>query len=110
MNEYQTQATATAIYPGAGTGSASALAYLGLGLGEAGEIQGKIKKILRDDSGEISQEKRLELAKELGDLLWYVALLADELDFGLQHVARLNLTKLASRADRGVLAGSGDNR
>ena len=110
MNEYQTQATATAIYPGAGTGSASALAYLGLGLGEAGEIQGKIKKILRDSGGEISAETRLALAKELGDLQWYVAMLARELGFSLHPIGRMNLAKLADRADRGVLGGSGDER
>lgn len=110
FNEYQTQAAATAIYPGVGTGSVTAIAYLGLGLGEAGEIQGKIKKILRDSDGVISQEQRLAIAGELGDLLWYVALLSEELDYGLQHIARLNLAKLADRAERGVLGGSGDNR
>ena len=108
MNEYQTQATATAIYPGKGT--ALGLAYVGLGLGEAGEVQGKIKKILRDNGGEITQETRVAIAKELGDVLWYVAMVAEELDFGLQHIARLNLAKLADRADRGVLGGSGDER
>lgn len=108
MNEYQTQATATAIYPG--RGSALGLAYVGLGLGEAGEVQGKIKKILRDNGGEVTQEARLAIAKELGDVLWYVAMVAEELDFGLQHIARLNLAKLADRADRDVLGGSGDDR
>ena len=110
MYEYQTQAASTAIYPGAGTGGVTALAYLGLGLGEAGEIQGKIKKILRDSDGVISDDQRLALAKEVGDLQWYVAMLARELGFSLHTIGRMNLAKLADRADRGVLGGSGDER
>jgi NTP pyrophosphatase (non-canonical NTP hydrolase) len=110
MNEYQTEAQATAIYPDAGTGSMTALTYLALGLGEAGEIQGKIKKILRDANGVIGAEDRIEIAKELGDLQWYVAVLACELGLPLSQVAQLNLAKLADRQSRGVLAGSGDER
>ncbi|WKW85904.1 MazG-like nucleotide pyrophosphohydrolase [Gordonia Phage PhinkBoden] len=110
FDDYQDATAATAIYPGAGTGSMAALAYLESGLGEAGEIQGKLKKILRDDSGEITAEKRNELAKELGDLQWYVARLSDELGLALGAIARGNLDKLASRKDRGVLQGSGDSR
>lgn len=111
MNEYQKKAASTAIYPGAGTGGLQALAYLGLGLGEAGEIQGKIKKIMRDEPGmEVSDYNRVELMKELGDLQWYVALLAAELGTTLEAIATLNLTKLADRRERGVLTGSGDNR
>jgi NTP pyrophosphatase (non-canonical NTP hydrolase) len=108
MTEYQIQATATAVYPGQGT--IMGLAYVGLGLGEAGEVQGKIKKLLRDDNGAISDEKRLAIAAELGDLLWYVAQACNELDIRLHDVARLNLAKLADRAERGVLQGSGDTR
>ena len=83
---------------------------VGLGLGEAGEVQGKIKKLLRDDNGAISDEKRLAIAAELGDLLWYVAQACNELDVRLCDVARLNLAKLADRQERGVLQGSGDTR
>lgn len=108
MTEYQIQASATAIYPG--KGSALGLAYVGLGLGEAGEVQGKIKKILRDDDGAITDEKRLAIAGELGDVLWYIAQACNELDIRLQDVARLNLAKLADRQERGVLGGSGDER
>ena len=111
FNEYQNRADATAIYPGAGTGSISALAYVGLGLGEAGEIQGKIKKIMRDEPGmTISDAHRVMLAKEAGDLLWYIARLAEEIDIPLEAIAQMNLNKLVSRAERGVLGGSGDDR
>ena len=107
---YQTHTRETALYPEANTGSILALAYVGLGLGEAGEIQGKIKKILRDDSGVLSAEKRDALVGEAGDLLWYLARLADELNVGLNFIAEKNLAKLDSRKERGVIQGSGDNR
>lgn len=110
MNEYQKQATTTAIYPEAGSGSVGALSYLGLGLGEVGEVQGKIKKIIRDNGGVVDEVARLDIAKELGDVLWYVALLADEIDMSLHTVGVLNLNKLADRRDRDVLVGSGDER
>ena len=110
FRDYQAQAAATAIYPESGTGSPLALAYVGLGLGEAGEIQGKVKKILRDDAGIVTDEHRLALAKEAGDLLWYVAQLCREISVPMDQVARMNLAKLADRADRGVLGGSGDDR
>lgn len=107
---YQTQTAETAIYPDSGTGSALALAYVGLGLGEAGEIQGKIKKVIRDDSGRLSHEARVAIGKELGDLLWYVARAAAEISMPLDQIAHMNLAKLADRAERGVLTGSGDER
>ena len=87
-----------------------ALAYVGLGLGEVGELQGKIKKVLRDDNGLLTGEKRDAMIGELGDVLWYAARLADELNIGLGVVAEMNLAKLQSRKDRGVLTGSGDDR
>lgn len=107
---YQAAVATTAIYPGAGTGSALALAYVGLGLGEAGEIQGKIKKVLRDDGGTITDAARIAIAKELGDLLWYVARASSEIDIPLEVIAQMNLNKLSDRAERGVLGGSGDDR
>jgi len=110
LNEYQDLTDETAIYPEAGEGSITALAYVGLGLGEVGELQGKIKKILRDDNGVLTPSRRKELIDELGDVLWYVARLARELDVSLNSVANGNAVKLASRRDRGVLGGSGDNR
>lgn len=108
MNAYQDQAASTAIYPGRGT--VAGLAYVGLGLGEAGEVQGKIKKILRDSDGRLEDAQRIEIMKELGDVLWYVAMIADEIAIDLESVARQNLAKLADRRERGVLTGSGDNR
>ncbi len=110
LNDYQAATDRTAIYPGAGEGTLPAIVYVALGLGEVGEIQGKIKKILRDDSNEVTPERRAELIGELGDALWYVARLAVELDTTLEAVANLNLMKLDSRKDRGVIGGSGDNR
>lgn len=111
MNDYQAKTAKTAIYPGAGTGTITALAYVGLGLGEAGEIQGKIKKIMRDEPGmTLSDAIRIALAKEAGDLLWYVTRLAAEISIPLETIAQMNLDKLASRAERGVLGGSGDER
>lgn len=110
FNNYSDDISSMAIYPEAGTGSAMALAYVGLGLGEAGEIQGKIKKILRDNGGVVTDEIRLEIAKEVGDLLWYVARTSEELGYDLEEIAQMNVSKLNSRMDRGVLGGSGDNR
>ena len=110
FDAYQGSTAFTAQYPEVGTGSALALAYVGLGLGEAGEVQGKIKKILRDDNGFVNDEKRREIGKEIGDVLWYLARLADELDYELGDLAAQNLNKLADRLERGVISGSGDNR
>lgn len=108
MNEYQILSAQTAIYPG--RGGPIGLAYVGLGLGEAGEVQGKIKKILRDNQGEVTGHARAAIGKELGDLLWYVAQACSELDLRLGDVARGNLAKLADREERGVLGGDGDDR
>lgn len=110
LSDYQTLAAETATYPEAGTGSPLALAYVGLGLGEAGEVQGKIKKVLRDDDGRVTDAARVAIMKELGDLLWYIARTASELSLDLDAVAYQNLAKLADRAERGVLGGSGDDR
>lgn len=110
FNRYQTLTGRTAVYPGAGTGSAEALAYAGLGLGEAGEVQGKIKKVLRDNDGALTPESRKAIADELGDVLWYIARIAIEIDTSLERIAQANLGKLSDREMRGVLGGSGDNR
>lgn len=110
FDQYQAATESTAIYPDAGTGSILALCYVGLGLGETGELQGKIKKILRDDDGIVTDEKRSAILGELGDVLWYVARAAEELDADLSAVANLNLKKLQDRAIRNALQGSGDER
>lgn len=111
FENYQLDAASTAIYPGAGYGEEKAIVYCLLGLtNEAGEVAGKFKKILRDDHGFISEDKRKELGAEIGDVLWYVSNLASELGYGLEDIARENLAKLNSRKARGVIGGSGDNR
>ena len=111
MNQYQEFTQDTAMYPDAGEGSINAIIYTTLGLsGEAGEIPNKVKKILRDDNGEISEEKRLAILAEIGDVLWYVARLADELGSRLGDIAEANIKKLEDRANRGVIEGSGDYR
>ncbi len=78
--------------------------------GEAGEVAEHAKKAIRDDRGEVSDTRRAAMAKELGDVLWYVAQLATELDLNLDEIAHTNLDKLLSRQQRGVLSGSGDER
>ncbi|WP_105317858.1 nucleoside triphosphate pyrophosphohydrolase family protein [Thermus tenuipuniceus] len=106
LNEYQQEAKKTALYP-----EAYRLLYPTLGLaGEAGELANKVKKILRDHGGNLSQATREDLVAELGDVLWYVAQLATDLGVSLEEVAQGNLAKLRSRLERGKIGGSGDNR
>lgn len=103
MDEYQKTAESTAIYP-----RDKGLEYTALGLvGEAGEYANKVKKIVRD-AGEGGNA--WEMADELGDVLWYVAMAARELNISLEQVASRNMTKLADRQMRGKLGGSGDKR
>jgi NTP pyrophosphatase (non-canonical NTP hydrolase) len=107
LSEYQELSRRTATYPGAGEN----LVYPTLGLaGEAGEVAEKVKKLLRDDGGVMSDERRAALAGELGDVLWYVAQVATEAHLDLEEIAQANLDKLLSRKERGVLSGSGDTR
>ncbi len=87
-----------------------AVAYDGLGMGEAGEVQGKIKKIIRDSGGVITSEHKDALMGEIGDCLWYLASLCDNLDMKLEDAATHNILKLQSRHERGTVHGSGDNR
>jgi len=104
INTYQQQASETAIYQ-------DKVIYPTLGLvGEAGEIANKVKKILRDNSGELQEEVRQNLIAELGDVLWYIAALATDLNIELSEVANKNIEKLNSRKNRGTIGGSGDNR
>ena len=107
ISEYQELSRRTATYPGAGDN----IVYPTLGLaGEAGEVAEKVKKLLRDDDGVLSDERREALAGELGDVLWYVAQVATEAGLDLEEIAQGNLDKLLSRQQRGVLSGSGDSR
>jgi len=91
--------------------------YLSLGLGnEAGEVQGKIKKVLRGDN-HTSNDYMAQVtatqdavADELGDTLWYLTMLAYELGYSLSDIMEMNIAKLADRKERGVIKGSGDTR
>jgi NTP pyrophosphatase (non-canonical NTP hydrolase) len=103
FDTYQTRAAQTAIYPGKD--------YPVFGLAEeAGEVCGIIAKASRDNGGILDGEKVLKLRKELGDVLWMVAMISYEYGLSLQDVAQANLEKLADRKNRGVLGGSGDDR
>lgn len=107
FDEYQRRSRTTAQYPNAGNN----FLYPTLGLcGESGEVAEKIKKVVRDDGGVVGEERRQEIAHELGDVLWYVSQIAAELGLSLDAVAARNLEKLSSRAARGKLSGSGDDR
>lgn len=87
------------------------LYYTVIGLaGEVGEVSEKVKKIIRDKQGVISDEDKQSLGKEVGDIFWYCAALADELGLSLNDIAQGNIDKLNDRKQRGVLSGSGDNR
>lgn len=114
LNEFQEKALTAASYP-----YEFKTIYPALGMnGEAGEVADKVKKILRDteyhkdEKGAIiiPDEKRKDLALEVGDVLWYCATLSADLGYSLEEIAQMNVDKLASRKKRGVLSGSGDNR
>ena len=101
FDEYQKGTEKTAVYP-----EEKAVEYLALGLnGEAGEVAEKIKKSIRDDK-ELSDE----IQDEIGDCLWYIARLLDELGYSFSETAEGNLDKLLDRKDRGKIHGSGDKR
>ena len=107
FTDYQTKARKTAKYPVIGHG----VIYPTLGLvNEAGEVAGKIKKVFRDKDGQISDETREALKAELGDVLWYLAQIATELDLSLDEIAEANIAKLLDRLERGKIKGDGDNR
>jgi len=109
MNEYQRIARQTAIYK-------DPVVYPALGLsGESGEVAEKIKKLIRDKGGinglqSIEDEDRDAVAKEIGDVLWYCANLAQDIGYTLEDVAKINIGKLAKRKEEGKLGGSGDDR
>lgn len=106
LNEYQSLALETAIYP-----KDYKVIYPALGIaGEAGECSDKIKKVIRDNNGKFTYEKKQEIAKEIGDVLWYCAALANDIDYSLDEIGELNIGKLHSRKVRNKLNGSGDNR
>ena len=116
FNQYQEKAKETAVFPGLKIDVNKELetisyVYPALGLvGEAGEVAEKIKKLIRDKGGQVTNEDQQTIRKELGDVLWYIAVLADLFGLTLQDIAQGNIDKLASRKDRNVLNGSGDDR
>lgn len=107
FSDYQTKSRKTATYPAIG----HPVIYPALGLvNEAGEVAGKIKKVFRDKDGQISDETREALKAELGDVLWYIAQVATELNLSLEEIAEHNITKLYDRLERGKIKGDGDDR
>ncbi|MCR4774584.1 MAG: nucleoside triphosphate pyrophosphohydrolase family protein [Prevotella sp.] len=106
INDYQKAALETAIYP-----EDKKILYPTLGLtGEAGEVSDKVKKVIRDNNSEFTAEKKAEIMKEIGDVLWYCATLSNDLGYTLEEVCKANIAKLSSRKERGMIHGNGDNR
>lgn len=116
MNNYQKKAHETSDYPIGCIGNEHEAVlvnwiYPALGLSEeAGEVAGKFAKAVRDCNGKVDDTRKEEIVKELGDVLWFVSELCTSLGVSLSDVAQKNLDKLASRKERGVIHGSGDNR
>ena len=107
FDDYQKKSRKTAGYPAIG----HPVIYPTLGLvNEAGEVAGKIKKVFRDKEGQINEETRAALKAELGDVLWYIAQVATELNLSLDEIAQYNITTLYERLERGKIKGDGDNR
>lgn len=104
FTEYQRQAVKTAVYP-----KTYAISYPALGLAEeAGEVAGKIAKMMRDDISLEEQKGKIEA--EMGDVLWMLAVLAHDVGLSFQMIAIRNLDKLKARQSAGTLHGEGDNR
>lgn len=105
LNKYQKEAAKTAFY------EHDDIAYCALGItGESGEIADHVKKMLRDDAGILTDERRENLKKELGDVLWYLSRMAGKLGYTLDDIAIANIQKIKDRLSRNVQHGSGDNR
>ena len=106
LDMYQKVSLTTAIYP-----REQAIIYPTLGLtGEAGEVANKVKKIIRDGSNKNDNSMVSEIKSEIGDCLWYIAVLADDIGCKLSDIANTNLVKLANRKEKGTIRGSGDKR
>lgn len=105
-SEYQANAKKTARYP-----REHAIYYVAMGLaGEAGELINKIKKIIRDDNNQLTAERKEQIKQELGDLMWYIAMICEETGLSLDEVMEANNKKLLGRVERGTIGGDGDNR
>jgi NTP pyrophosphatase (non-canonical NTP hydrolase) len=108
VKDYERITGQTGVYPDIDTGSLIAVNYCALGLGEAGECQGKLKKVWRGDV--TLADQRDELLDEAGDTLWYITRMALELGSSLQELMDRNAAKVLGRKARGVIRGSGDSR
>ena len=105
LNEYQDEAIEIAFW------EKDDIAYNALGItGEAGEVAEHVKKMIRDDNGILTPERKEAIKKELGDVLWYLASMARRLGITLEEVAKANIEKTQDRKNRGTQHGSGDNR
>lgn len=111
FNEYQNNANVTVAYPNVGAN----IIYPALGMaGEAGEVAEKVKKLWRNNgimSGKnLNIEQKSQLVKEMGDVLWYIAALAKEIDVEMSEIARMNVDKVNDRLQRNAIKSEGDNR
>lgn len=108
LDEYQKAALVTALWSG---DNLKDLSHWVLGIsGESGEIAEKVKKIIRDFDGEVSEDTKKELIKEMGDVMWYLAVLSEHLGYKFDEVGKVNIAKLRDRQTRNKIQGSGDNR
>lgn len=106
FNEYKNEAIKTAIYP-----QNYKIIYPTLGMcGECGEVAEKIKKVIRDKQGIFDADKTKEIEKELGDVLWYIANICNDLNIDFDNVAQNNINKINARVQNNTLHGNGDNR
>lgn len=106
FDTYQKATEKTAIYP-----KMFGLHYTVLGLAsEAGEVAGKLKKVIRDNDSKVGKKELEEIAFELGDVMWYVSQICNELNISLEEIATLNIQKLTKRQKEDLLQGSGDKR
>jgi NTP pyrophosphatase (non-canonical NTP hydrolase) len=111
FDDYQKQAITTDVYGGKGDTTSVAFLNKILGLvGETGEIAEKVKKLQRNLDGQLDEEAREALLKELGDVLWYLSAIAHYLGEPLGKIAQGNLDKLFDRKARGVIKSQGDAR
>ena len=105
LDEYQKFALSTA------DDCAKAPLYLAVGLcEEAGEVAGKVKKVVRDHHGFFTLDQERMVAMELGDVLWYLANMAHRIGFSLSEIAELNANKIKQRIEHNTLHGEGDER
>ena len=108
FDEYQKKAQTTLLSSG---DKLLDVLHMALGIsGESGEVSEKLKKIIRDNDGDLTKLDLESLKKELGDVLWHLAVMAELLDISFNEIAEKNIEKLASRKERGVLKGSGSDR